>query len=390
MKRGAGGGGGRRIVIAVNAAWNLTNFRGGLIRALLADGWEVIAAAPDDPKSRSILEDMGCRFTPIAMESRRMSVAQDLRLVAQFLRLFRRERPAAMLGFTIKPNVYGSIAARVAGVPTVNNISGLGTGFMRPGMLQRLVELLYRMGLHGAHTIFFQNSDDRDLFVRRRLVAARRTALLPGSGIDLTRFRPASPPSPRPAPVFLMIARLVYDKGVREFVEAARIVRARQPHARFILLGFLGVDNQTAVAVEDVEAWQAAGLIEYRQPVSDVRPAIGDADVVVLPSYREGTSRVLLEAAAMARPVIATDVPGCREVVDHGRSGLLCRVRDAASLAEAMLQMCAATPEQRTAMGLAGRAKVEATYDEALVIEEYRRRLALITGDEVRSVMVAA
>lgn len=366
-------------MIAVNAAWNLVNFRAGLIRALIADGWEVIAVAPDDPPQRAALEAMGCRFVAIAMRSRGMSVAHDLGIFAAFLRLFLRERPAAMLGFTIKPNVYGSLAARLAGVPAINNISGLGTGFMRPGALQRLVVGLYRVGLSGSARVFFQNTEDRRLFVERGLVRPERAGLLPGSGIDLERFRPAPPADPpRPAPVFLMIARLVFDKGVREFVEAARIVRAQRPEARFVLLGFLGVDNRTAVSAEDVAGWEAEGLVEYRPPLADVRPAIAAADVVVLPSYREGTSRVLLEAAAMARPIVATDVPGCREVVDDGVSGLLCRVRDAQSLAEQLLAMCDTDPARRAAMGHAGRAKVEREYSEALVIDAYRTCLEQI------------
>lgn len=370
----------RRLVITVNAAWNLVNFRAGLIRALISDGWEVVAAAPDDPGQRAALEAMGCRFVPIEMTSRGMSVVHDLRVLLAFRRLFRLERPAAMLGYTIKPNIYGSVAARWSGVPTINNISGLGTGFMRAGPLQRLVVLLYRLGLKGSHTVFFQNEDDRALFVARRMVRAEQTALLPGSGIDLHRFGPAPPPDPaRPGPTFLMIARLVYDKGVREFVEAARIVRQQRPDARFVLLGFLGVDNQTAVAADDVAAWEAEGVLTYHPPTDDVRPAIADADVVVLPSYREGTSRVLLEAAAMARPIVATDVPGCREVVEDGISGLLCPVRDAEGLALAMLRMCDATPAERAAMGAAGRAKVEREYDEALVIAAYRARLALMS-----------
>lgn len=372
----------RRLVITVNTAWNLVNFRAGLIRALLADGWEVIAVTPDDPGPHAALEAMGCRFVPIEMTSRGMSIVHDLRILLAFRRLFRRERPAAMLGYTIKPNIYGSVAAWWSGVPTINNISGLGTGFMRAGLLQRLVVLLYRIGLRRSHTVFFQNEDDRALFVERRMVRADQTALLPGSGIDLDRFRPAPPPDPaRAGPIFLMIARLVYDKGVREFVEAARIVRAARPDARFVLLGFLGVDNQTAVAAEDVAGWEAEGVLTYRPPIDDVRPAIADADVVVLPSYREGTSRVLLEAAAMARPIVATDVPGCREVVDDGTSGFLCAVRDAGALAQAMLRMCDATPEERATMGAAGRAKVEREYDEALVIDAYRTQLALTSRD---------
>jgi glycosyltransferase involved in cell wall biosynthesis len=173
---------------------------------------------------------------------------------------------------------------------------------------------------------------------------------------------------------------MLWDKGIGEFVDAARIVRLAYPAARFRLLGFLDVDNRTAVPRASVEQWVADGVVEYRAPVADVRPEIADADVLVLPSYREGTARALLEAAALARPIVTTDVPGCREVVDEGVSGYLCKVKDAESLSEAMIRMVRLTPEERTAMGLAGRAKVERSYDERLVISAYIERLSALSA----------
>jgi glycosyltransferase involved in cell wall biosynthesis len=368
------------VVITANAAWNLVNFRKGLIRALLDRGYRVVAAAPEDPAARKTLEALGCGFAPIEMESRTTSVFRDVPVVMAYRRLFRRVRPVAMLGYTIKPNVYGSMAARSAGVPVVNNISGLGTGFMRPGLLNLVVRGLYRVGLARSHTVFFQNAEDRALFVAQRLVAPERTALLPGSGVDLARFHPSGVPDRLGGPTFLMVARLVWDKGVAEFVEAARLVRQERPDARFVLQGFLDVDNRTAVPRTDVERWVAEGVVSYEPPVDDIRPAMSAADVIVLPSYREGTSRVLLEAAALGRPIIATDVPGCREVVDAGTSGLLCRAKDARSLADAMVRMCGLPREELTAMGARGRAKVEREYDERLVIDAYLDRL-----DRIRS-----
>jgi len=365
------------VIIAVNTAWNLVNFRSGLIRALIDEGYSVIAVAPEDRVSRERLEALGCRFHAIPMESRSTSVLGDLAIFRAMFALLRRERPLAYLGYTIKPNVYGSLAARLTGVPTINNISGLGTGFMRPGLLNRIVRILYRRGLAGADTVFFQNADDRELFIDLKLVRPEVTALLPGSGIDLTRFSPL--PLPGGHPVFLLIARLLYDKGIAEFVEAARAIKAKRPEWRFRVLGFLDVDNRTAVPRSAVDEWVAEGLIEYRPPVDDVRPEIGEADVVVLPSYREGTSRVLLEAAAMARPLVTTDVPGCREVVDDGITGRLCSVRDAASLEEAMLAVGDLSAAERAAMGSRGRSKVEREYSEKLVIEAYVERLTRLS-----------
>jgi glycosyltransferase involved in cell wall biosynthesis len=360
-----------KIAISINACWNFINFRAGLVRALVRAGHQVIAIAPSDPLS-SRLEALGCRFVPLAMDSKSTSPLNDLKLTADYRRILRRERPDVYLGYTIKPNVYGSLAAHSLGIPVINNISGLGTAFIRQGWLNRIVRWLYRTALSRSRIVFFQNRDDRDLFTGLKLVDPARTRLLPGSGIDLADFRPeASEQDGARTPVFLMIARLLTDKGVNEYVEAARLVRADVPDARFRLLGFLGVQNRTAISAAQVASWQAEGVIDYLGDAEDVRPHIAAADCIVLPSYREGLPRTLLEGAAMGKPLIATDVPGCRDMVDEGENGFLCTVRDAGSLADAMRRMIALAPAERARMGHASRAKVEATYDERIVIGHY-------------------
>ncbi|SFR99012.1 glycosyltransferase family 4 protein [Sphingomonas jatrophae] len=365
-----------KIVATVNAAWNLVNFRMGVLRALLDAGYEVVAITPEDTASRAILEGAGIRLVPLAMDSAGVSPRRDLALLAGYMRILARERPAAMLGYTIKPNVYGSLAARALGIPTLNNISGLGTGFMRPGLLNRVVRGLYRVGLAGAHTVFFQNEDDRAQFAALKLVRAERTVLLPGSGIDLDRFA-AAPPNDPAAPLrFLLVARMLWDKGVGEYVEAARMVKADHPEVRFGLLGGIGAENRTAIPAETVAAWVREGVVEHHPPVDDVRAPMAAADVIVLPSYREGTSRVLLEASALARPMITTDVPGCRDVVADGVEGLLVPAKDAAGLAAAMRRMIAMTAAERTAMGRRARARAERDYAEQRVIDIYLDRVA--------------
>lgn len=364
-----------KIVATVNAAWNLVNFRMGVLRALIAQGHEVVAVAPEDPVSRAALEQAGIRLVALPMDSAGVSPVRDLALLANFRRVLARERPAVMLGYTIKPNVYGSIAARTLGIPTLNNISGLGTGFMRAGLLNRVVRGLYRVGLAGAHTVFFQNGDDLAQFASLKLVRPEQATLLPGSGIDLARFAPAPPADPGRPLRFLLVARMLWDKGIGEYVEAARMVRRDHPDVRFGLLGGLGVENRTAIPGETVQDWVREGVVEYHPAVPDVREAMTEADVIVLPSYREGTSRVLLEASALARPMITTDVPGCRDVVEDGVAGLLCQVKDAESLADAMRRMIALTPAERQAMGRAARSRVERDYDERRVIDIYLRRI---------------
>jgi glycosyltransferase involved in cell wall biosynthesis len=365
----------KTAVISINASWNIVNFRRGLIAVLQAEGFRVVALAPPDEYSARFAE-LGVDYHPIEMDKQGVSPRRDLMLLARYYRALRGIRPDIFLGYTAKPNIYGSLAAHSLGIPVINNVSGLGTAFIKQGPLTRVVSTLYRIAFARSAIVFFQNEEDRALFIRDRIVPARKAGLLPGSGIDTHDFAPRERPSDDGGGLtFLLIARLLWDKGVGEYVEAARKVRGKVPETRFQLLGFLDVPNRTAVRRTDVEAWVAEGLIDYLGHADDVRPAIAAADVVVLPSYREGLPRTLLEGAAMAKPLIASDVPGCRHVVEHGRNGLLCAVRDSASLAEAMLNMLALSSEERAAMGQAGRARIEMEFDERLPIELYMKAI---------------
>jgi glycosyltransferase involved in cell wall biosynthesis len=360
-----------RLLIAVNSAWNVANFRAGLVRALVADGHEVIAAVDDDGALARV-EALGARTIVLPMASHGVSVLGDLALFVRFLRVLRRERPDLYLGWTIKPNTYGSFAAALVGIPAINNISGLGTAFIRRGWLTFVAKRLYRLGLRKSATVFFQNEDDRALFIAHRLVRHEQAALLAGSGIDTTHFQPRPKPGGEDGLFrFLLVGRLLRDKGLREYAAAARAVQAAYPHVRFQILGALDARNRAAIDRRMLDKWVAAGWVDYLGHADDVRPFIAAADCVVLPSYREGTPRALLEAAAMARPLIATDVPGCRDVVADGRTGLLCRVRDAADLADKMRQMVAMPPDIRKQFGRSAQANVNTRFSETSVIQAY-------------------
>ena len=359
------------IVVSINSSWNIVNFRSGLIRELQAEGYSVAAISPVDAATPS-LTDMGVLHLPIAMDNMGSSPARDLALFRDYHRALRRLRPAAFLGWTVKPNVYGSLAAHSLGIPVINNVSGLGTAFIKRGPLTAIVSALYRLAFRRSKTVFFQNAEDRGLFVTKRLVDAGKAQLLPGSGIDLARFVPDERPTSVNRPfTFLLVARLLRDKGVMEYAQAAAIVRATRLDVRFALLGFLDVANRTAITSEEVDAWTAAGSIDYLGHTNDVRPAMRAADCIVLPSYREGLPRTLLEGAALAKPLIATDVPGCRDIARHGVNALLCKVADADSLADAMLAMRAMSEGERLHLGRAGRHIAEQEFDERIVIQHY-------------------
>ena len=372
-----------KLLIMTNTTWNLVNFRSGLIAALVSRGFDVVAVAPDD-EYRDRLRELGCRYVPLNMDNQGTHPVKDALLLWRYFVVLRRERPAVILSYTVKPNIYASLAARLVGVTVINNVSGLGTAFLRGGWLGGVVCSLYRVALRRSHRVFFQNDEDRQVFIEKRLVAPARTGLLPGSGIDLVHFSPlafdGSSLRNGAGLVFLMVARLLWDKGVLEFVEAARRVKALFPESRFQLLGFLDVKNQTAVGRSDVEAWVKEGVVEYLGTTDDVRPFLADADCVVLPSYREGTPRSLLEAAAMGRPLLATDVPGCREVVIDGVNGLLCRLRDSEDLAEKIMQMIAMPMSALLQMGQESRRLAEMRFDEQIVIRKYLEAIDEVTG----------
>jgi glycosyltransferase involved in cell wall biosynthesis len=358
------------IIATANASWNLFNFRRGVLTALLADGHAVTAVAPHDAYSDRLVA-LGCRYVPLKVDNKGLSPLRDLALLAAFRRTFRREAPDAVLGYTIKNNIYGALAARMHGIPFLPNVSGLGTAFMSRDWLQFLVTNLYRPAFRRAPAVFFQNDADHDLFVTLNIVAANAARLVPGSGVDLAHF--SGPRRPRREAVkFLFVGRMLRDKGVGEFVEAARLVRKDYPSATFELVGPADVESRSAIGRATIDQWTQDGLLTYAGPVDDVRPHLAAADCVVLPSYYpEGTPRILLEASAMECPIITSDTPGCRSVVEDGVTGFLCRPRDAVDLAAQMRRVIAVGAAGRAEMGHSGRCKMKREYDEAIIIRAY-------------------
>ena len=360
-----------RIAVVSNTCWYLFNFRLNLMLALQAAGHTVIAVAPNDTYAQRI-RDAGIVFEAVPISGGGTQPLRELQSVQRLGAVFRRQRVGLVLSYTPKGNLYSALACIALRIVFVPNVSGLGRAFIRKSLVTQVAKALYRLTFGRAHRVFFQNLDDMAVFVTSGLVQKAKAERLPGSGVDLARFLPV-PPVARPTDqtVFLLVARMLWDKGVGEYVQAARTVRAVHPGARFQLLGFLDVANPAAVPRAEVEAWVAEGVVDYLGPTDDVRPYLEQTDCVVLPSYREGVPRTLLEAAAMARPVITTDAPGCRDTVVDGKTGFLCRTADASDLAEKILRFIAMTPDARLAMGQYGRTFVEKNFDERLVIQSY-------------------
>ena len=367
---------GNKAVLAINSAWNIVNFRSGLVRALQADGWEVIAMAPRDAYAPRV-EDLGCRLVEMPMQPGGVHPWRDWQLYRRYEAALAIEQPDVYLGFTIKPNVWGTLAAHRLGIPVINNIAGLGTAFIRRSWLTPVARALYRHALRHSFRVLFQNEDDRRYFIESGLVDALRTGRVPGSGVDLDHFACLPLPPARLGRSFqlLFIGRLLRDKGLLELVQAMRELKASRVNLELSLLGFVDADNRSAVSLREVRAWQDQGLVRYLGSTDDVRPFVAAADAVVLPSYREGVPRTLLEAAALGRPLIASDAVGCRDVVDDGVNGLLARVCDAKHLADQIRRLCELEEPARAAMAGASRLKVEREFDESIVIQTYRRVL---------------
>lgn len=368
-----------KIAVVANTAWYLYNFRRNLMATLLDDGHRVVAIGGDGEFAQR-LRDEGFEHRKVPFSGTGTRPWQETATVLALRRELMRERTDLVLSYTPKGNIYAALAGLGAPWRQLMNVSGLGRAATSPGLASHVVDRLYRHTVARAAWVFFQNEDDRQLFVERGYVPQERTSRLPGSGVDLGAFTPSPLPSAQAGTcIFLMVARLLWDKGVGEYVEAARSLRAQWPAARFRLLGPLDASSRSGVPRAKLDGWVAEGAIEYLGETDDIRPCLQAADCVVLPSsYREGVPRSLLEAAASAKPVITTDAVGCRDAVDAGVTGLLCAPRDSADLALQMHTLLQMQPQDRSRMGLAGRRKMEQEFDERFVIDAYRAQIAAL------------
>jgi len=367
-----------RLALTVNNAWDILAWRQALVRALLEAGFEAAVVAPPGPAIPAVA-GLGCRILTYPLNRRGLNPLEEARALIGLSAVYRQWRPAIAHHFTIKPNLYGTLAARLAGVPVViATVTGLGYIWTDDGprarVLRAILEPIYRRVLRLADVVIYLNEEDR------RTLGGRRTVLIPGEGIDLEAFSPSAVPPERQAAlrselglgsddqVVLMVGRMLRHKGVLEFVEAARRVRVACPEAVFVLVGPSDEGNPARIPSGEIRIWETTGLVRYLGTREDVRELMAIADVVVLPTYREGLPRVLIEAAAMGRPIVATDIPGCREVVWSGVNGFLVPVRDAVALAEA-IEALLKNPKLRAEFGAASRRLAEERFSDQRVVD---------------------
>lgn len=358
------------VFLTSNTSWYLYNFRASTIQALREQGNQVICLSPPDDFSQRLVDELGAEHIALPLDGKSTGAVQELRSLRFIWAVMRQYRPDFVFNFTVKMNIYCGLVCALQKVPFANNISGLGTAFIHDSWLFRRVRQVYGLVNRRAQRLFFQNEEDLGVFQSKGMLGDTPYTLLPGSGVDLQRFQAS--PLPEGAPfTFIMIARLLGDKGVREYAEACRQLKAEGLDVRCLLVGPLGVSNRTAISEEEVRQWQAEGIVEYPGATDDVRPLIEQAHVLVLPSYREGMPRTVLEAAAMGRPAIVTDVPGCRHAIEPEVTGWLCEVRSAESLAGVMRRVLWMNAVEVQRAGDAARERMEERFSEDLVVGAY-------------------
>ena len=357
------------VLVLTNSSDGLYGFRRELLERLRTT-YKVIVATPDSGRMDD-LRALGCTIIPTPLDRRGINPVTDGKLLLRYRRLLRAVQPDLVISYTIKPNIYGGLACRAAGVPFAANITGLGTAFQKEGALRTLVTVMYKTALKKAKVVFFENAGNRDTLLEMGIVRPEQCRLLMGAGVNLQRFAAVDYPAEEPTR-FLFVGRLMREKGVDELLAAMARLHDEGAACTLDVLGEMEEDYSAAVA-----AGEQAGWLRYHGYQTDVRPFVAAGHCFVLPSYHEGMANTNLECAAMARPVITSDIPGCREAVEEGVSGLLCQPQDAESLYAAMKRFLALPMQERAAMGAAGRRRMEAIFDKEKVVNATLEGLGL-------------
>lgn len=359
----------KKILICSNHAWAIHNFRMPLVKFLRNHGFIVeILTEYDGYEEKFESQVDGIHSLFISRDG--INPLIDFFTIVDIYRKLKQINPDYILLFSIKPVIYGSIAARILSIRSISMITGLGTGFLLDNWVTKIVKVLYRIALKDSAAVIFQNSDDKDLFIAENLLDSSIVKQTPGSGVNLERFQ-FRKLNTNSETNFILVARMIRDKGIEEYYRAAKILKREYEDINFRLLGPIGVSNRSSIKRYEIEKWHRSGIIEYISESDDIRNYIYDATCIVLPSYREGTSRVLLEAASMGRPLIATNVTGCKEIVTDGFNGYLCAPKDPEDLAKKMECMILASFEERQRMGDNSRIKIEKEFDEKIVFNIY-------------------
>ncbi len=359
------------LIFSANTSWYLFNFRQNTIRAFINNGYKVFCLSPLDDYS-CLLEDIGCSWIKLDIDNKGFNPFTDLKLFFNLLKIFLKVKPTAVFNFTIKNNIYGTFASFLLRIRSINNISGFGTAFIHSGFRYFIARRLYIFALRLSTKVFCQNTDDYKFILENKFVNESRIDLLPGSGVDLKKFKKKTSTiyPPKNDFIFIYAGRLIYDKGIRELVNAFDQIDQNRFPSKLWIIGFRDSKNISAIKQSDIAKWDKKLNIFILEPSDSIETVLLKASCFVLPSYREGMPRSILEACAMELPIICTDVPGCRDIVTNNLNGYLCKPEDDQSLLEAMKKMLRLPIEQRLKMGLEGRKRVEKSFSEEIVIKK--------------------
>ncbi len=362
-----------KILFSDNTLWGLLNFRSNIISHFRSKGYQVVLVAPNDVNSQAFDIPYGTRYISVEMNRTGMNPISDYKYYRQLKDIYKKEHPNYVFHYTIKPNIYGSIACKTLDIPSSCMIAGLGHIFTSESMKMRLIQRFYKFALRYPQKVLTLNKYNHDLLIARHIVTSEKLILLPGGeGVDLNKYSVLPMPN-NTQPIFLMIGRVLYEKGYSEYIKAAMVLHGR---AQFVLMGPID-EHPMAVPRQVINEDVRRGYIQYIPFSPDVTSQIAQADCIVLPSYGEGLSRVLMEACALGRPIICSDIAGCRETVDEGVNGYLCKPADEQSLIAACCKFIECTFEDRKAMSKASRKKAELVFDDRLVCNYYDRILSM-------------
>ncbi|MFO6492276.1 glycosyltransferase family 4 protein [Hafnia alvei] len=365
------------VVLVANTLWSVYNFRKGLICSLIKCGHKVTIVGPNDDYAVN-LRGLGCNVEFVDISSQGKNPFTDLMLIVKLKRIYDKLNPDFIFHYTIKPNIYGSIAAALSRKNSIAITTGLGFVFNKSSLFTSIIAHLYSFSLRYAKEVWFLNDDDRAVFVKKNIVDKNKTYVLDGEGVDTEFFAPiyCSDSSRTRQITFLLVARMLWDKGIGIYVDAARQLKLEYPDVSFQLLGACDIENPSAISRKIICDWHDEGVIDYLGVTNDVRAKIAQVDCVVLPSYyREGIPRTLMEAASMGKPIITTDNVGCRNVIIDEETGFLCKIKDVASLMGAMRRIIDSTSDERVVMGQRGREYICSRFDEKVIIEIYHQAI---------------
>ena len=366
-----------KVLFSNNSAWSVYNFRTRLLNRIKVDlNAEIAILCPFDERYTPLLEKEGFKVFSINFQNNDTSIKGQLNLLRNYFRLYKLIAPDIILHNAVTPNIYGTIAASRYNIPVINNVSGLGSSFIKGGITWGLIKYLYKFSQKRASHIFFQNEDDQLYFTDNILSKRSNYSLIPGSGVDLSRFNPKNRRFDQSNTTkFCFVGRLIKDKGINEFIEVAKAIKTEHPAVEFNIIGALDENQISGIAKSELQQWIDSGLITYQEKTDKIEDVLGDFDTIVLPSYREGLARVLIEAASTGIPLVTTNVPGCYQTVIDGKSGYLCAEKDSNDLKLAIVKVLSLTKEERIRMGDEGRKLMEDKFDESIVIEEYKLRI---------------